>query len=377
MTQEVSSWRLGTVLNLVGGRAEWATMNALLQEILDDLDQGHTTLKFGPPGHLTLQDLMEQLRANRTRAASSHIKERQSGQPGDPPTVDGPGQGGDTNSAPPPQPTHYPWEDFIDDQDNDDGSPATYDVLLGYGNSSFADTDAIDHSGPIEQFEISVGNDTSDWTGPDHDATDLNNVFSLVSGDEVASTDRLWLGVSDGSTHRGSLFIKPIDPSIYLSTNLNPEDDSDDDPHIRISLGEQVIELLADDGNVITLGIDPSSGAVTGNFSDGGGNYVLISVLDGAPYVEISGHTGDEFEEYGVAVATLSAGGLEVRGTGSGYATSVLYQDALLITQGSSEILLDIGEVSGSASFQTVLFMGSDGVTVYSMTCLCTQPVPE
>jgi hypothetical protein len=90
VSQDVGTWRLGTVLNLTGGRPEWSAMNALVQEIADDLDSGRTTLRFGPAGHLTRRDLMELLRANRTRTTSSHIKERQTGAPGDAPQVDGP-----------------------------------------------------------------------------------------------------------------------------------------------------------------------------------------------------------------------------------------------------------------------------------------------
>jgi hypothetical protein len=100
--QEVSIWRLGLVLNLYGGREEWGSMNALLQEITDDLDAGKTTLKFGPPGHLTLQDLMELIRANRTRVVSSHIKERTDGTSGDCSEVDGALQGSSDGSDHPP-----------------------------------------------------------------------------------------------------------------------------------------------------------------------------------------------------------------------------------------------------------------------------------
>jgi hypothetical protein len=105
---EVTPWSLGAVLNLTGGRAEWASMNALLQEIDDDLDNGRTTLKFGPAEHLTLQDLMEQLRANRTRVVSRHIKERQTGQPAAP-QVDGAGVTSHSASSGQPAQILSPW----------------------------------------------------------------------------------------------------------------------------------------------------------------------------------------------------------------------------------------------------------------------------
>ncbi len=254
---EVTAWRLGAVLNLAGGRPEWAAMNALLQEIVDDLDAGRTTLKFGPAGHLTLQDLMEQLRANRTRTTSSHIKERQSGTPGDAPEVDGPGLAPFIDSSIPTTTNGYPWIDFIDDQDNDDGSPATFEALLGYGDSDFAGVDAVDHSGPIEKFEISVGNDGSGWTGPDHDASDLTNVFSVISGDGAYSNDRLWLGAMDSSGNGGSVLIKPGDPSIHLSPNLDPAGDTDNDQSIDISLPLGFIQLTDGAGNYLYLNDEP------------------------------------------------------------------------------------------------------------------------
>ena len=83
-------------------------MNALIQEIEQDLESGRTTLKFGAAGHLTLQDLMEQLRANRTRTTSSHIKERTSGDSGDVSSVDGGTQGSSDGGGQPPPPPPQP-----------------------------------------------------------------------------------------------------------------------------------------------------------------------------------------------------------------------------------------------------------------------------
>ena len=280
---EVSAWQLGTVLNIAGGRPEWTGMAGLLQEIADDLDTGRTRLRFGPAGHLTLQDLMEHLRWNRTRTSSRHIKERTSGQPGDAPLVNGPGQGADTQNAPPPQPTHYPWEDFIDEQDNDDGIGVTWDVLLGYGVSSFAGSDQIDHSGPIEEFEISVGNDNSGWTGPDHDSSDLTNVYSVISGDDDYTKDRLWIGAMDDIGNGGSMLVNPSDPSIRLSPNLDPTTDTGDDQSIRISLSDLIIRIQDTEGQYIELDVDD----LLIEIQDEDGSFINLD-LSGSPIINIS-----------------------------------------------------------------------------------------
>jgi hypothetical protein len=259
---EAGYWSLGTVLNMTGGRTEWTSMNALLQEIEDDLDNGQTTLKFGAAGHLTLRDLMEQLRGNRTRATSRHIHERQTGQPGDAPTVNGPGHGSDTNNAPPPAPTVIPWVDFIEQQDNADSSPATWDGLLGYGQSSFADTDEIDHTGPLEALEISVGNDGSAWPGPDdgYGAESLYNGLSIISGDSTAINDQLLIGRTDSDGNGGSCIITPYEPSLDLSPNLDGSI-GEGDQYITLDLPSQIIHLEDGSGDYVELSVDTESGA--------------------------------------------------------------------------------------------------------------------
>ena len=59
---------LGNVLNLVGGaQSAWASMNATVQQINEDLETGATQISFGPPAHLGAPDLVEILRLNRFR----------------------------------------------------------------------------------------------------------------------------------------------------------------------------------------------------------------------------------------------------------------------------------------------------------------------
>jgi hypothetical protein len=56
---------VGNVLNISGGRAEWATMNAQVQRVSYDFTTGKTTISFGPAMHLGAGDLIERLRAQR------------------------------------------------------------------------------------------------------------------------------------------------------------------------------------------------------------------------------------------------------------------------------------------------------------------------
>lgn len=70
---------MGCVLNLSGGREEWAAMNALVQQISHDVAQGKTTVTFGPPEHLTPQDMVEFIRGQRNSVPSYRTEERKTG----------------------------------------------------------------------------------------------------------------------------------------------------------------------------------------------------------------------------------------------------------------------------------------------------------
>jgi hypothetical protein len=56
---------MGNCLNLTGGAAEWATMNAPVQGVSYDLDHGTTQLQLGTSPHLGAADLVQSLRVNR------------------------------------------------------------------------------------------------------------------------------------------------------------------------------------------------------------------------------------------------------------------------------------------------------------------------
>ncbi len=69
----------GCLLNLTGGRTEWATMSAQIQRTEERVDLGQTRLTVGPAKHLGQADLATMLRANRNRRISFRLNERTSG----------------------------------------------------------------------------------------------------------------------------------------------------------------------------------------------------------------------------------------------------------------------------------------------------------
>ena len=71
---------MGNTLNLSGGRAEWATMNAQIQSIVKDLGAGRTTVKLGPTRWLAAGDLTQLFLVNRYRRIYYNPLTRQTGQ---------------------------------------------------------------------------------------------------------------------------------------------------------------------------------------------------------------------------------------------------------------------------------------------------------
>jgi hypothetical protein len=69
----------GMLLNLTGGRTEWATMAAQIQRVEEKIDLGLTRLTVGPAKHLGHAELTTWLRANRNRRISYRLGERTSG----------------------------------------------------------------------------------------------------------------------------------------------------------------------------------------------------------------------------------------------------------------------------------------------------------
>jgi hypothetical protein len=66
-------------LNLSGGRAEWAAMNAQIQSIRKHYGSGETEVSIGPARHLNANQLMDIFRAWRARLITSGFSLRQSG----------------------------------------------------------------------------------------------------------------------------------------------------------------------------------------------------------------------------------------------------------------------------------------------------------
>jgi hypothetical protein len=338
VNSESTYWSLGIVLNITGGRPEWSTMNALLQELDDDLDNGRTTLTFGPAGHLTLQDFMEQLRSNRSRNISRHISERQTGQPGDSPQVIG-----DTHTATvasstlPAAPSRPSWLDYISDQDpgSADDPPATWDVLLGYGQSSFAGATAIDHADPIERLEISVGQDGSAWDGSDHPSTDDAWAFSLQSGNDTPSDDILLI-----ATGNGSILLTPDNPSIYLGPNIDPRGDDSDTQHINIDLGSMVIELQDDSGSCITLDLSDSP---------------IINILNSAT------SSTSSLDENSLVLSDAPSGGAITLDASTTMGKSISTQTVTVCVDGVQK---------------SMLVIGSDSLTNYPLTHLVPLILP-
>jgi len=69
----------GCLLNLTGGRTEWASMSAQIQRVQELVDVGQTRVTVGPAKHLGHADLATMMRANRTRRVSFRLNERTSG----------------------------------------------------------------------------------------------------------------------------------------------------------------------------------------------------------------------------------------------------------------------------------------------------------
>ena len=78
----------GRKLNLTGGRASWSSMDALVQQVTENVDQGNTSITIGPARHLGPDDLVTLLRAARTRSPAWKYVARTSGQAGDGGSVD-------------------------------------------------------------------------------------------------------------------------------------------------------------------------------------------------------------------------------------------------------------------------------------------------
>lgn len=60
---------IGAAVNITGGAAAWASMNAPAVSVDEDFDAGQTVITLGPQEHLGIQDLVELFRAGRVRSS--------------------------------------------------------------------------------------------------------------------------------------------------------------------------------------------------------------------------------------------------------------------------------------------------------------------
>jgi hypothetical protein len=58
----------GTLVNITGGLTAWATMAAQVQEVVEEIDEGRTSITLGPPSHIRLDDLVEVLKIARNQS---------------------------------------------------------------------------------------------------------------------------------------------------------------------------------------------------------------------------------------------------------------------------------------------------------------------
>lgn len=71
--------RPGDVLNLTGGMTAWATAKMQVQKVDENVDTGETAITFGPPKHLSPQDIIEMLRTLRGKLPVHNLDERATG----------------------------------------------------------------------------------------------------------------------------------------------------------------------------------------------------------------------------------------------------------------------------------------------------------
>jgi hypothetical protein len=252
VSQEIGAVSLGIVVNLTGGRTEWETMNALVQEIECDLDKGKVTFKFSQHGHLGLQDLMELVRMNRQRVVSARYASRTTGQADSSQPVIGPSAGSSSGGAASPS-AGPPWINSVYVQDTMSRVGLTWAALFGFGESDFVGNDSgqIGQAQPLEKLEIAVG--YGDWTGPIYNGDTLKNQLSIISGNNDAADDeiRIW-GDSYGSL--GSASLIPCAASVYISNNRQPSDDTDDDQWAYLSALELNINGSATQNAILNTG---------------------------------------------------------------------------------------------------------------------------
>jgi hypothetical protein len=174
---------LNHVVNLSGGRAEWATMLAAVFEINENIDEGITQIRIGANVVLNLEEWTELLRAARGRLFSWHLQQRTTGKSTSPTTVQGPAsvpQGAVNNSAPAAQIKPFPFQVTTR---QDPGNPGNYQFKV-YLNSSLLKSPSLADNIAITGLDI--------WTS----LIPNSNIWveANVAGLAVSSTPTILIG---------------------------------------------------------------------------------------------------------------------------------------------------------------------------------------
>jgi len=90
---------IGSIFNTSDGLPDWQAMNALVVGVEEDIDRGATTVRFGPPLFLGLQELEELFRANLGRLPSYKLNQRTTGKTTAGANVQNPKHSADTNTV--------------------------------------------------------------------------------------------------------------------------------------------------------------------------------------------------------------------------------------------------------------------------------------
>jgi hypothetical protein len=145
VAEDIEASLMGGKLNLTGGLAAWASMNAMITGCKFDLFTGRRTVGFGPPPCLGARDMLAMVRANRVRTPAGSAESKKSG------TAQGGGEVGGVARLSTPLPGTAPTisklvitkpgtPDKVVSVDPGDASDVTFNVLCvtDYGSSGFA-----------------------------------------------------------------------------------------------------------------------------------------------------------------------------------------------------------------------------------------------
>lgn len=146
--------RPGDLLNITGGTGRYAAMNALVQTLSINVLTGETTINVGPPRQLTIEQLIDLLRMNRTRRVYTNASVQGTGEiSGNDVTFEGDSAVENTTSTP----TSF---DYIKLLGGGSGSNQRYTILepgkitLGYGPGADLDPKIIIEAGTQGSIQI-------------------------------------------------------------------------------------------------------------------------------------------------------------------------------------------------------------------------------